>query len=343
MATDKFNYSGETGSPQKSNDRKDSHPHRHGIVDPAIISTELGMKAVKLSLAGLLATALLQSIVVYFSGSVALFADTLHNFGDAATAVPLWIAFKLARRKPTRRFPYGFGRVEDLAGVAIVVIILFSAIFAGYKSIDRIYHPREVTHLWVVVAASLIGFLGNEAVARFRIKAGEKMGSAALIADGQHARVDGLTSLAVLFGAIGIMLGYPLADPIIGLLITAAIFKIVWDSGKSVFTRLLDGINPEIIDEIEHTLGHVARIRDTGEVRVRWVGHRLYAEINIAVDPELSIKEAHKVAKKARHQLLHHLDYLSHVVIHVDPVGVSGERHHQVDSHTHDQLPPHSH
>jgi len=321
----------------------DSHPHRHGIVDPAVISTRQGIRAVKWSLAGLLATALVQVVVVYFSGSMALFADTLHNFGDAVTAIPLWIAFRLVQKKPTPRFPYGYGRVEDLAGVTIVFIILFSAVFAGFKSIDRILHPREVSHLWAVAAAALVGFLGNEIVARFRIKTGEKMGSAALIADGQHARVDGLTSMAVLLGAMGVALGFPLADSVIGLLITAAIFKIVWDSGKSVFTRLLDGIDPEIVDEIRHTLSHVDRIRDITEVRVRWLGHRLYAEVNIAVDPGLSVKAGHETAEKARHQLLHGLKYLSRVLIHVDPADVSGERHHKIESHEHDKLPPHSH
>jgi cation diffusion facilitator family transporter len=218
------------------------------VVDPAILTTERGIWAVKWSLVGLMLTAVLQVVIVYISGSVALLADTIHNFGDAATAIPLWIAFLLARRKPSKRFTYGYGRVEDLAGVAIVFMILFSAVVAGYESIQRIFQPQEVKYLWAVVAASLIGFIGNEAVALFRIKVGKEIGSAALVADGYHARVDGLTSLAVLFGAVGVWLGYPLADPIVGLLITIAILKIVWDSGKSVFTRLLDGVGPQPAD-----------------------------------------------------------------------------------------------
>ena len=246
---------------------KDAHPHEHshahGAVDPSILTTQRGIRAVKWSLLGLLATALLQVVIVYFSGSVALLADTIHNFGDAATAVPLWIAFRLARWKPSKRFTYGYGRVEDLAGVAIVLTILLSAIVAGYESVNRLLHPQTVEYLWAVVAASVVGFLGNEAVAIFRIRVGREIGSAALVADGYHARVDGLTSLAVLFGAVGIWLGFPLADPIVGLLITAAILRIVWQSGKSVFTRLLDGVDPEVIDEIRHAVNHcqgVARL-----------------------------------------------------------------------------------
>ena len=274
---------------------------------------------------------------------MALLADTIHNFGDAATAIPLWIAFRLARLKPTKRFTYGYGRVEDLAGVAIVLTILFSAIVAGYESIDRLIHPRTVEYLWAVIMASVIGFLGNEVVAQFRIKVGKEIGSAALIADGHHARVDGLTSLAVLFGAIGVWLGFPLADPIVGLLITVAILRIVWESGKSVFTRLLDGIDPEIIDEIRHTINHTPMVKDVSEVRVRWVGHRLHAEINIAVDPGLSVEQGHEIAADVQHRLLHMLQYLSKAIVHVDPVTVSGDKHHRIAEHEHDDLPVHSH
>lgn len=326
---------------------KDAHPHEHGhahgVVDPSIIITQRGIWAVKWSLLGLLATAVFQVVIVYLSGSVALLADTIHNFGDALTAVPLWIAFRLARRKPSRRFTYGYGRVEDLAGAAIVLTILFSALVGGYESIDRLFHPRAVEYLWAVIVATMIGFLGNEAVAQFRIKVGKEIGSAALIADGYHARVDGLTSLAVLFGAVGVWLGYPLADPIVGLLITVAIFRIVWQSGKFVLKRLLDGVDPEVIDEIKHAANHTPGVRDVSEVRVRWLGHRLHAEVNITVNPELSVEEGHEIAKEARHQLLHHLPYLSNAIIHVDPVKASGEEYHRIAEHIHDDLPAHSH
>jgi len=320
-----------------------AHDHGHGAVDPAILTTQRGIWAIKWSFGGLLATALLQVVVVWLSGSVALLADTIHNFGDAATAIPLWIAFRLARLKPNRRFTYGYGRVEDLAGVAIVLTILFSAIVAGYHSIDRLIRPLKVEYLWAVIAASVIGFLGNEAVAAFRIRVGKEIGSAALIADGYHAHVDGLTSLAVLFGAVAVWIGYPLADPIVGLLITAAIFRIVWESGKSVLTRLLDGVDPEVIDEIKHAVDHTPGVQDVTEVRVRWLGHRLHAEVNIAVSPELSVEDGHEIAKEVRHQLLHHLRYLSNATIHVDPADASGEEYHRIVEHTHGNLPPHSH
>ena len=321
----------------------DGHGHAHGVIDPSITTTERGIWAIKWSFLGLMVTALLQVGVVLISGSVGLLADTIHNFGDAATAIPLWIAFMFARMKPSTRFTYGYGRVEDLAGIAIVLTILFSAIVAGHQSIDRFFHPKMVEHLGVVAAASVIGFLGNEGVAIFRIRVGKEIGSAALIADGYHARVDGWTSLAVLAGAIGVWLGYPLADPIVGILITIAIFGIVLQSAKAVFTRMLDGIEPDIIDEIKHAVRHVDSVEEVTDVRCRWLGHRLHAEVNVTVAPYLSVKEGHDIAKEVQHQLFHHLSYLSKAVIHIDPVEESGEKHHSIMEHSHDGLPVHSH
>jgi cation diffusion facilitator family transporter len=319
------------------------HNHTHGTIDPMLLTTERGIWAVKWSLIGLGATALLQAVIVFFSGSVALLADTIHNIADAGTAIPLWIAFTLAKRQPSRRFTYGYGRVEDVAGVMIVLTILFSAVLAGYESIQRLLHPQPVEHLWAVAIASIIGFAGNEMVALFRIRVGKQINSAALVADGYHARVDGLTSLGVLFSAVGLWLGYPLADPIIGLLITAAILPIVWESGKAVLGRLLDGVDPEVVDEITHAINHTQGVRDVTEVRLRWSGHRLHAEVNLAVSPKLSVAEGHAIAVEARHQLLHHLPYLSNVTIHIDPEDLSGEEHHRIKEHTHEGLAVHSH
>src|SRR6266567_7218263 len=219
------------------------------MADPSITTSDRGLWAIKWSFVGLAATAMLQLFVVFISGSVALLADTIHNFGDAATAVPLAIAFWFARKRPSERFTFGYGRIEDLAGVTIVLVILASAIIAGFESIQRILHPLEISHLWAVIAASIVGFLGNEGVAIFRLRVGREINSAALVADGHHARVDGWTSLAVLVGAVAVWLGYPLADPIIGLLITLAIFGIVIQSRKSIFARMLDGADPQVVDE----------------------------------------------------------------------------------------------
>jgi cation diffusion facilitator family transporter len=319
------------------------HGHSHGTVDPSILTSERGIWAVKWSLVLLAITAAIQVAVVVFSGSVALLADTIHNLGDALTAVPLWIAFMLAMRPPTKRFTYGYGKVEDLAGMAIVLIILLSAAVAGYEAITRLLHPQPVHYLWAVAVAALVGFLGNEAVAILRLRVGRQIASAALIADGQHARIDGLTSLAVLVGAVAVWLGYPRADPIIGLLITVAILKIVWDSAKAVFARALDGVDPQVVGDIRHAVNHTPGVIDVTETRVRWIGHRLHAEVNVAVAAELSVARGHEVAVEVRHQLLHQLLFLSEATIHIDPVTASGQAYHHIPEHRHDELSPHSH
>ncbi len=287
------------------------HGHSHGVIDPSIATTTRGIWAIKWSFIILAITATIQLVVVFISGSVALLADTIHNIGDAATAIPLWIAFRLARRKPTATFPYGLGRVEDMAGVIIVGIILLSAIVAGYQAIDRLLHPQVITHLGLLAAAGLIGFLGNEAVAIFRIRVGREINSAALIADGYHARTDGLTSLAVVAGAAGVWLGFPLADPIIGLLIMIVIFIIVWQSARAVFTRMLDGVDPGIIDQIRHAAGHVAGVDQVTDAKARWVGHKLHAELTIAVDSGLTVATANAIAASLRRELLAHLPMLA--------------------------------
>jgi len=319
------------------------HGHAHGIIDPSIVSTARGLWALKWSFVGLMVTALLQAVVVTLSGSVALLADTIHNFGDAATALPLGIAFVLARRAPTRRFPYGLGRVEDVAGLLIVLTIFASAGVAAYQSVVRLLHPDPVTHLGAVIAASLVGFLGNEAVAIFRIRVGRQIGSAALIADGQHARADGWTSLAVLVGAAGVWMDYPLADPIVGLLISAAICVLVWQSARAIVTRALDGVDPTTLEEIEHAARHVPGVEHVTDVRARWIGHRLHAEVSVAVPGAASVADGHAIAKEVRHQLLHHVPHLGGVTLHVDPREEAGDRHHRLLTHSHDGLPPHAH
>jgi len=319
------------------------HHHVHGIVDPSILATQKGITTVKVSLAVLLATALIQMVVTSYSGSVALLAETIHNFGHVATTIPLWIAFSLAHRKSSKQFTYGYGRIEDLAGLAIVLIILISVIITGYESIDRLFHPQAVIHLFEVALAALIGFLGNEAMAVYRCRVGNEINSAALVADGCHARVDGLASLAVFLGAIGVWMGYSWMDPFIGIIITGVILYIVWNSAKVVFCRLIDGVEPDIVDEVKEAASHVAGVKEVTNVRVRWLGHQLHAEINLAVSDELSVKEGHEIAKEARHQLMHSLSYLSGTTIHVDPLRASGEEHHIMGEHAHGDMPLHLH
>ncbi len=284
-----------------------AHGHTHGTIDASITTNDRGIWAIKWSFIILGITCIIQIAVVVASSSVALLADAIHNVGDAATAIPLWIAFTLARRKPSARFPYGLGRVEDLAGVSVVAIILISALVAGYEALDRLIHPQTVLLLPWVAAAGVVGFIGNEVVAVFRIRVGREIDSAALIADGYHARTDGLTSLAVVAGAVGVWLGFPLADPIIGLLITITILGIVWQSSKAVFTRMLDGIEPDVVAEIRHAAEHVPGVLRIVDVRARWLGHRLIAELDVAAAGNISLREADDIADSLEHEITGHL------------------------------------
>ena len=275
--------------------------------------------ALKWSLAVLGITAAFQVVIVVISGSVALLADTIHNFGDALTALPLGAAFILARRPASRRFPYGMHRSEDLAGLVIVALILFSAAVAAYESIRRLIDPSEPTALVAVAIAGAVGFLGNEAVAIFRIRVGREIGSAALVADGKHARVDGLTSLAVLGGAIGVALGAPIADPLVGLAISAVILRIVWDSAKEIGERMLDGIDPVKLAQIENVAAGVEGVNELSDVRARWLGHSIRAEMRIAVNDGLSVSEGHEVAQRVRGALQQEVEFLGDAVLDVRP------------------------
>jgi cation diffusion facilitator family transporter len=297
-------------------------PHSHDAsdsIDDALESSAAGIRAVKISLVALGVTALAQIFIVAISGSVALLADTIHNFSDALTAIPLWIAFVLGRRAATRRYTYGFGRVEDLAGLFVVAMIALSAAIAGYESIRRLFNPVAIEHLGWVAAAGLVGFIGNELVAVYRIRVGRRIGSAALVADGLHARTDGFTSLAVLLGAGGVALGFPLADPIVGIVITIAILAVLRTAVRDVFRRLLDGVDPELVDAAEAALAAEPGVTDVRSVKMRWIGHRLHADAELDIDPTLSLVEAHRIAHDAEHALTHAVPKLSTALIHAYP------------------------
>lgn len=262
-------------------------PHTHDSadsIDDAMEASSAGVRALKISMFVLLGTTFLQAVVVAFTGSVALLADTIHNFADALTAVPLWIAFVLGRRAATRRYTYGYGRAEDLAGMFIVFVVALSAVVAGWEAIDRFVHPRPIDSPWLLVAAGLIGFAGNELVALYRIRVGRRIGSAALVADGVHARLDGFTSLSVVIGAVGVMLGFPLADPIVGLLIAVSILLLLWGTVRSVGARLMDAIDPDLHHRVAHALEHADGVRAVRDLRLRWIGHRLTGSVTIEVD-----------------------------------------------------------
>lgn len=306
-------------------------PHSHDAVasvDSELEASQLGIRTLIISFAGLAITAVLQLVVVVLSHSVALLGDTLHNFADALTAIPLAIAFTLGRRAATRRFTYGYGRAEDLAGLVVVILITASSALAAYVAYRRLLHPGGVDHLLLVAAAALIGFAGNETVARYRIAVGRRIGSAALVADGLHARTDGLTSLAVLFGAGGVALGFPLADPIVGLLITVAILGVLRQAAREVFGRLMDAVDPDLLTQAETSIRVTPGVLEVGEVRLRWIGHALRAECQIVVAADLTVVQGHHIAEAAEHRLLHDVRRLTAATVHADPYDTDPHAHH---------------
>ena len=299
-------------------------PHSHDAavaMDRELETSRRGMRALLLSFAGLMITAVVQAVIVAFSGSVALLVDTIHNFADALTALPIAVAFTLGRRAATRRYTYGFGRAEDLAGIVVVLFIAASAAFAAYEAVRRLADPRELDNVALVAVAGVVGFLGNEAVARYRISVGRSIGSAALVADGLHARTDGFTSLGVVASAAGVALGFEAADPLVGLAITVAILVVLRDAARDVYRRLMDAVDPDLVDTVEGIARSTPGVREVGDVRLRWIGHSLRAELEIAVDPAVSLAEAHRIAEETEHRLLHDVPRLSAALVHADPQG----------------------
>lgn len=297
-------------------------PHSHDVADSfdaALESSARGVRAVRISLVGLGATAVLQLVVVAVSGSVALLADTIHNFSDALTAIPLWIAFVIGRRATTRRYTHGYGRAEDLAGLFVLAMIALSAVIAGWQAVDRLLAPAPVHNLGWVAVAGFIGFLGNEAVAVFRIREGRDIGSAALVADGHHARTDGLTSLAVLVGAGGVAIGWSWADPAVGLLITVAILLVLRTTARDVFRRLMDGVEPDLVDSAETALAQVPGVLGVDDVRLRWVGHEVHGEAVVEVDPALGLGAADAIAVAAERRLPDAVPRLTRAVVRARP------------------------
>lgn len=298
------------------------HPHSHDAadsVDEALESNVRGIRAVKIGLVVLGITAVAQGVLVVLTGSVALLSDTIHNASDALTALPLWVAFTLARRGPSRRYTYGYGRAEDLAGVFIVAMIALSAVVAGWESARRLVDPPSLDHVWVVAAAGLIGFAGNELVAGYRIRVGRDIGSAALVADGVHARADGFTSLAVVVGALGVLAGFPLADPIIGILISVAILAVLRGAARDVWHRLMDGVDVELVDAAERVLARTPGVLTVDRVQLRWIGHRLHGEATVTVDPAVDLGTAGHIGATAEAELRTGVRRLSEATVRVVP------------------------
>lgn len=298
-----------------------SHSHTHDHEAPLADTGAAGIRASKVSLAGLGITAVLQGVLVVVTGSVALLSDTLHNVADALTAIPLWIAFALGRHAKSKRFTFGLGRAEDLAGLVIVVAIAASAGGVAWESIGRLLNPRNLEHIPWVIAAGFIGAVGNELVAIYRIRVGRRISSEALIADGQHARADALTSLAVVAAGVGSALGADWVDPVAGLVVAGMILVLLRHAGTRIFGRFLDAVDPDLVDQTEAVAVAAPGVDAVADIGMRWHGHRMLITLVAAVDPDLSVRQGHQTAQTVTHDLIHAFPFNVEVLVHIDPSG----------------------
>src|SRR5438034_313308 len=309
------------------------HGHEHGRVDADLYGNKAGLRAVQISTAGMFLVAAIQFAIAGIGGSAGLFADALHNLGDVLTTVALWIAFVLSNRAANHRYTYGYYRSEDLAGIFIVLVIIASAVAAAVESIQKLTSGAIPTQIYLSMAAALIGVAGNEILAQYKIRVGKRINSVPLVADGQHSRIDGLTSLAAFVGLVGVKLGFPKADPIAGMVITIVIVTVVYSTSRSVLQRLLDGVDPHIVPTIITVALAVPGVETVTDVRARWVGHTLHVVMSIELDAELTLSKAHAIAEEVRHQLFHAVKGISEVLIHTDPSSASGDFHTELEHH----------
>ncbi len=309
------------------------HGHEHGKVDADLYGNRAGLRAVQISTAGMFLVSVIQFAIAWIGGSAGLFADALHNFGDVFTTIALWIAFVISNRAANQRYTYGYYRAEDLAGVFIVLVIIASATASAVESIQKLTSGNIPTQIYLSMAAALVGVAGNELLAQYKISVGKRINSVSLVADGQHSRIDGLTSLAAFIGLVGVKLGFPKADPMAGIVITIVILTVVFSTSRSVLQRLLDAVDPHIVPSIIKTASAVPGVEQVTDVRARWIGHTLHVVMNIEVDAELTLSKAHAIAEEVRHQLFHDIKGISEVLIHTDPSSASGDYHQELAHH----------
>lgn len=314
-------------------DHEGEHGHEHGKVNADLYGNKAGLRAVQISTAGMLLVSVIQFIIAGIGGSAGLFADALHNLGDVFTTVALWIAFVISNRAANQRYTYGYYRSEDLAGIFIVLVIIASAAASAVESIQKLVSGNVPTQIYLSMAAALVGVAGNELLAQYKISVGKRINSVSLIADGQHSRIDGLTSLAAFTGLVGVKIGLPIADPIAGIVITVVIITVVYSTSRSVIQRLLDAVDPHIVPTIITTASQVPGVEAVTDVRARWVGHTLHIIMSIEVDAELTLAKAHAIAEQVRHRLFHTIKGVSEVTIHTDPNSASGDHHQELAHH----------
>ncbi len=311
------------------------HGHSHGIAGDAEMRTAEGITTAKWSSFGLLVTGLIEMGVFFVSGSAGLLADAFHNLGDISTTLAVWVAFVVSRRQANERYPHGYHRVEDLAGLFVLAVMAVSAFGAGYTSIDRMITGERPTHLTLSAIAAFVGFAGNELVAQYKARTGRRIGSVSLVADAAHSRTDGLVSLAALAGIIGVAAGFDRADGLAGLLITLVIIAVLVSTARGVLGRALDEVDPALTRRVQEVATAVPGVAGVHDVRLRWAGRALFVTLSVSLPPDLPLAEAHESAEAVRHALLHEIENLREIDIHMDPEG-HGDPAHALTAHHRD-------
>ena len=293
------------------------HSHHDLAADRAFLDNRLAVRTVWIALIALGLTTALQIVIYLASNSVALLADTVHNLGDALNSIPLLFAFYIARRAANKRYTYGYGRLEDIAGVFIVISIAFSAAFILIESVERLLNPLPLENLEWIALASLVGFVGNELVAIMQIRVGRRIGSDAMIADGQHALIDGLTSLAVLIAVIGTLIGLPILDPIVGVVIALAIVGITWNAIKAIWYRMMDAVDPHLAEHVEAHVLELEGVLAIETLRLRWVGHRMYGVMKVALPADTTLEASEEIVRAVQHEARHVIPQLEELTVEV--------------------------
>jgi cation diffusion facilitator family transporter len=298
------------------------HGHSHGS---EAFGDRDAVRAVLVSAVALGAAAAVEFAASIAGNSAGVLADALHNAGDVLTTAILLVSFSLARRPATRRFPNGFGRIEDVATLLIVVVVVVTSAVAGFESVQKLLTPGRYGGVAFSLVAAAIGAVANFAVSRYKIQVGRAIGSTALEADGIHSRIDALVSAAAFVGIGLASLGVPLADPIAGLAITVMILYILAGTVRKLFYRMMDSVDPHLVDELSTTAAGVEGVLRVHDLRARWVGRELVAVLHLDCDADASLAAAHGIAQKVEHAVSHRFPEV-HLDIHMDP---------GVDEHVH--------
>lgn len=254
------------------------------------------VRALAVSGVGLAVTGLVELAIALLSGSVALLGDALHNLSDVSTSVAVFIGFRVSRRAPSERYPYGYERAEDLAGVAIAVVIWASAALAAAESVAKLVHHGHTHYVGWGIAAAAAGIAGNQLVARYKLVVGRRINSATLIADARHSWLDALSSAGAAIGLIGVLAGLPWADGVAGLVVTGFICHVGWEVSVDVAHRLMDGIDPDVLAAAEAAAADVPGVRHA-HARARWTGRTLRVEVEGWVDAATTVEEADRIGR----------------------------------------------